>query len=192
MHHLTRAQLLIRQAAGPLPARSERHLASCRRCQAQAEALRAGGERVEEIKGRLGFHSYRFLGVLEATLTPDGIVLVRYRSPSSLLERSYAWERLVEISVGILRLRITAVHTGAGTLLYARLGSRPARRPGQDAEEFVPHSNLELTLVASDTPIRSSTTSPEGQAIFHLAPGFFALLLHQQEGWDLSIIWLLG
>ena len=180
---LTHEALRKRVPACPHPVSSEHPPASCECCQAEASAL-GTSECIEEIKRRLGFHTYRRLGVVEAIPASDGTVLFRYRSPVALCEEVLAWQQAVEIPVDMLCLRITGIHTGEGTLLYARVGSGSA----QDAAGSAPQPGLELTLIAADTPIRSSTPSPEGQAIFHLTPGFFTLLLHQQTGWELRLI----
>jgi hypothetical protein len=151
--------------------------------------IRRAIERIETEKRRLACAAFRFLGALEARSTPDQTVLVRYRPPTAWFERTPAWERSVEISVGPLRLQMHGILIGAGMLFYARGGFRTPYSPEQEGEAFLSRPGLELILIAADGPVRSATTSRHGQAIFHLLPGIFSLLLPPQRGWELRIVW---
>ncbi|MCW3096420.1 MAG: hypothetical protein JWL77_2038 [Chthonomonadaceae bacterium] len=158
--------------------------------------IRAGGivvirraiERIETEKRRLDYTAVRFLGALEARLAPDQMVLVRYRPPIALFDRAPVWERSVEISLGPLRLQMHGVQIGAGMLFYARVGFRSPHSSEQEGEAFLSRPGLELTLISADGPVRSATISRRGQAIFHLLPGIFSLLL-PPRGWELRIVW---
>lgn len=141
-------------------------------------------------KQRLGLPDYPYLGALEAGLTSDQTILVRFRAASLLSETPPAWQQHIDMEIGSLHLQLHGVLTPEGALFYARVGSRNLDNRTQESEAVVSASGQELILITADAPPRSALTAPNGQAIFPLAPGSFTLLCAQQTGWEIRIAWL--